>query len=574
MGDKQHQQIDRYQIRRVLGTGAMGSVYAAWDPKLCREVALKVVPSRLSSEGKGRERFQREARAIAAVRHPNIVEIYDYSGTDSEYLYLVIEKLDGEDLYATMHRRGLMGEAAAAAVGHELCLALQVAHDAGIIHRDLKPENVFLNASGRVVLTDFGIVKAVRGDSAVDGYRENTDVIGTPGFMAPELMNGRGLGLSIDIYALGALLYNITTNRLPFEGPTPLAIFQAATAGTFEDPRKYNPQLSEEFCAIIASCLQPIPRKRPRSAEMVRLALKTVLEDNGVTDVRDDLHDFMQNTEAYAQRAHARAVKHLVQQIKVSIKDHDAPTQSRLRKRLMVLDPYNEDLRDVSGVMEVVGGGGARRRGFRAWTDLGSRVTKFMNSHINIVGNFGARPRWLYASAAVLAFVAGSVGVGLWHPQSPQGGASATRVWPGVPRGIDGSSRKNIPGDAYPMPNASPATPAPAPMSSPASGDGALPGALANAAGNANAPAPDTVRARPPRSAWVEVRIVGGGIASLVVDGQALGKASHRSVQMVPGRHVLEVVRRGRHLRRVINLANGDRVALRVDLKHQRMNVQ
>lgn len=608
VGDKQHQQIDRYIIRRVLGTGAMGSVYAAWDPKLCREVALKVVPSRLSGESKGRERFQREARAIAAVRHPNIVEIYDYSGTDSEYLYLVIEKLDGEDLYATLHRRGLMAEAVAAAVGHELCLALQVAHDAGIIHRDLKPENVFLNASGRVVLTDFGIVKAVRGDSAVDGYRENTDVIGTPGFMAPELMNGRGLGPPIDIFALGALLYNITTNRLPFEGPTPLAIFQAATAGKYDDPRKHNPQLSEELCAIIASCLHPNPRKRPRSAEMVRLALKTVLEDNGVTDVRDDLHDFMHNTESYKQRAHARAVKHLVQQIKVSLKDHDEALLRRLRKRLLVLDPYNEDLRDVSGVMDVVN---SSPRGLRALTDLGSRVNKFMSTHMQ---RFSAPPpRWMYAVGAVVLFTCVAVGVGLWeqpsHPMATGALANATRVWP---RGMEGSarpgaSRTTTPGDAYPMPNASPThglASIPAEMGSPngavqpnavasggtyassvaaGNGDAVAQGLHGNgvaAAGNGNvtppAPAepPRGPGARPAvRAAWVEVRVLGGG-ANLVVDGQALGRAAHKSVQMVPGRHVVEVMRRGRHLRRVITLTNGDRVALRVDLKHQKMNVQ
>lgn len=258
MADELQQQIDRYVIRRVLGTGAMGSVYAAWDPKLHREVALKVVPAALANDDKGRARFVREARAIAAVRHPNIVEIYDYSGTDSKHLYLVIEKLDGEDLYATLHRRGIMPEAVAAAVGHELCLALQVAHEAGIIHRDLKPENVFLNASGRVVLTDFGIVKAVTKGSAIEGFKEPTDVIGTPGFMAPELLGGRALGPAIDIFALGVLLYNITTKRLPLRGrhlwiysKPPPRVSTTTHAPTIRCFRRISVPVSRRVCTLI-----------------------------------------------------------------------------------------------------------------------------------------------------------------------------------------------------------------------------------------------------------------------------------------------------------------------------------
>src|SRR5262245_27768788 len=120
----------------------MGSVYRAWDPKLHREVALKLLSPELGSGPKARERFHREARAIAALRHPNIVEIYDYSGEESEHLYLVMEKLDGNDLFNIMSQHGSLPEQVVAAIGHELCLALTVAHQGGVIHRDLKPENV------------------------------------------------------------------------------------------------------------------------------------------------------------------------------------------------------------------------------------------------------------------------------------------------------------------------------------------------------------------------------------------------------------------------------------------------
>lgn len=522
----------------------MGSVYAAWDPKLFREVALKVVNLRASTESKARERFQREARAIAAVRHPNIVEIYDYSGTDSEHLYLVIEKLDGEDLYATLYRRGVMPESVAAAIGHELCLALQVAHDAGIIHRDLKPENVFVNTTGRVVLTDFGIVKAVREDGAVEGYRENTDVIGTPGFMAPELMSGRSLGPTIDIYALGVLLYNITTKRLPFEGATPLDIFRAAAHGRYVDPRKHNPLLSEEFCNIIADCLEPNPKKRPRSAEMVRQALKTVLEDNDMGDVRDDLHDYMANSEAYAQMAQGRIVSRLLDQIKVSAKDHDSAEVERYRQRLMVLDPYNEEVAEVSGIMQPLLGRGRSRRS-AGWRHLTAAVTskahELLSTGIYSLKQLKARlPRWGIPAAlgALLLALGGLVyGVSHRHPAEVPAQPEVALVPPVI----------------VPPPPSS--TPGPSPTSSSSS--------------PASSPLFDTTR----RTAQVEVRIAGGS-ASLLVDGQSVGRVVRKVMQISPGHHVFEVVKRGRGCKRIITLAGGDHLTIRADPRRKQINVQ
>ncbi|MEM6730584.1 MAG: serine/threonine-protein kinase [Myxococcota bacterium] len=346
------QRIDRYEVRGILGHGAMGHVYLAWDPKLHREVALKVVAKNLSRDAKGRQRFHREARAIAALKHPNIVEIYDYSGEESSDLYLVMEKLDGDDLFNIMNDKGMAPEAAAAAVGHELCLALTVAHESGIIHRDIKPENVFMNSAGRVVLTDFGVVKAIREGSAVDGWSVETDVIGTPGFMAPELMMNRALGPRTDIFALGALLYNITTADMPFAGESPVEIFRNVVASRMNDPRAFNSSLSEEFVEVLTGCLQAKPKKRFRSAELVRERLKAVLELNGVSDLRDDLRDYMRDPADYAQMAKRRAVSYLVDKLKVALKDRDEAAERRIRKRLMAVDPDNDTIHQISGVRE------------------------------------------------------------------------------------------------------------------------------------------------------------------------------------------------------------------------------
>jgi serine/threonine-protein kinase len=343
--------VDRYQIKDVLGKGAMGSVYLAWDPKLHRDVAIKVVSGELARDTKARERFNREARAIAALKHSNIVEIYDYAGSESEDLFLVMEKLDGDDLFNIINDKGVTPEPCAAAVGHELCLALQVAHDAGIIHRDMKPENVFMNAAGRVVLTDFGVVKAIREDSAVDGWSQKTDVIGTPGFMAPELMMNRSLGPRTDLFALGALLYNISTGELPFDGGSPVEMFRAAVAGEYTDPRRYNRLLSEEFCDVLDGCLQAKPKKRFRSAEQLRDALKGVLEINGVADLRDDLRDYMRDPVGYAHMTRRRTTSYLLQRLKVAVKDRDEGLANKIRDRLNTIDPENDEVQSISGVI-------------------------------------------------------------------------------------------------------------------------------------------------------------------------------------------------------------------------------
>jgi serine/threonine protein kinase len=574
-------QIDRYIIRRVLGTGAMGSVYAAWDPKLHREVALKLVPARLSAEPKGRERFSREARAIAAVRHPNIVEIYDYSGVDSPHLFLVIEKLDGQDLYATLHRNGTMGEAVAAAIGHELCLALQVLHEAGIIHRDLKPENVFLNQNGRVVLTDFGIVKAVRDDAAVEGYKESTDVIGTPGFMAPELMSGRGLGPTTDIFALGVLLYNLTTRRLPFEGGTPLDIFKAAAAGRYIDPRKFAPTLSSEFCEIIHACLQPNARKRPRSAEVVRQSLKGVIEELGAVDVRDDLHDYSKSSEAFAQFAQKRAVRRVLSHVKVAAKDHDAEAVVRHRRRLQVLDPFNEEIAEVSGIMDVANLSGRPKRFARFANRFGGKVQTLVHTGVySLQQVHNALPRGAFLLAGLLMFVGGAgiyvhARVQQALPEAPRAALYAAQTAPSpglqgqaaaqaLPGARQGQTLAQLHGgrlQAHYFPGSSVAASSAVPVAPPRVPLGAA------------APTPQpTVQALPARLA---VRMVGGHTA-LRIDGHSFAAAAasgrRQGEPLQAGLHLLDVMFKGKHRRNWLKLVAGRRLVVQVDVRRHRVS--
>jgi serine/threonine protein kinase len=493
----QPERIDRYEIREVLGKGAMGSVYCAFDPKLHREVALKVVAADLARETKARERFQREARAIAALKHPNIVEIYDYSGEESEHLYLVMEKLDGDDLFNIINNKGMMPEPAAAACGHELCLALQLAHDSGIIHRDIKPENVFLNGVGRVVLTDFGVVKAIREDAAVDGWAQKTDVIGTPGFMAPELMMNRSLGPRTDIFALGALLYNITTGELPFDGGSPVEMFRAAVAGKYTDPRKYNRLLSDEFCEVLGGCLQAKPKKRFRSAEQVRESLKAVLEANGVSDLRDDLRDYMRDPVNYNRMTRRRVTGYLLQRIKVAVKDKDEELANKLRERLLIVDPDNDELHEISGFV---------------MTDSG-RISVRSSSGTPTLTRSGAR--WLYLVAGMLASVTIVLASYLLLRQKPA-----------------------APADEPPV-----------------------------AAANTNPP-PDRPSEVTPKERPTKLDInIKGGPALLFVDGKRIGKLSQRSMKIEAGKHVIEVRAKGRKLKKMVQLKEGETLEVVADIK-------
>ncbi len=504
------ERIDRYEIRGILGQGAMGAVYRAWDPKLHRDVALKVVAQNLSRDQKGRQRFHREARAIAALKHPNIVEIYDYSGVESEHLYLVMEKLDGDDLFNIMNGKGMMPEAAAAAVGHELCLALQVAHDAGIIHRDLKPENVFMNAAGRVVLTDFGVVKAIREDSAVDGWSAETDVIGTPGFMAPELMMNRALGPRTDIFALGALLYNIATGELPYEGESPVEMFRNVVAGKLRDARQFNPSLSREFIELMAGCLQAKPKKRFRSVEVVREKLKQVLEQNGVSDLRDDLRDYMRDPKAYAQLARRRMVGYLMSRLKVAVKDKDAALATKMRERLLEVDPNNDEVHAISGVTIAPGGKLSVPRN----TDRIARVPASSGG-------------WLYAMVGVLAGLAVLLaGYLVFQPRSapteePRAGPkTASLRAERATEGVDDASKGER-------------------------GDGGR----------------------------VEIN-VRGGRGSLYVDGKRFGRVAKKTLTLTEGKHTIEVRGSGKRLRHVLEVTGEQKLTLTADLSKGKISVE
>jgi serine/threonine-protein kinase len=341
--------IDRYTIKRVLGQGAMGKVYLAEDPKLDRPVAIKVLATRLSDE-EIRGRFRLEARAIAALKHPNIVELYDYSGKDAPDLYLVMEYVPGPSLYHLISQRGPMAEATALCVGHELALALEHAHSQQVVHRDLKPENVLLH-QGRVVLTDFGVVKAVAENNALGvTAKTHTQILGTPGFMAPELFSGKNIDARADVFSLGAVLYNLSTARLPFPEQEVGAMLKRLRRGRFADAREHNPLLSAPFCKLMNRCLATKPSDRWPSVTQLREEILAVLELHGVTEVREELARYDKDPDGYAVAQRERALDVLVRDLKVALKDKDRARARTLVHRMKVLAPVEDRMRDITGV--------------------------------------------------------------------------------------------------------------------------------------------------------------------------------------------------------------------------------
>jgi serine/threonine protein kinase len=214
-----------YQVDRLIGRGAMGAVYHAVHSKLDREVAIKLLPAILAAQPDMVARFEREARALARLSHPNIVGLHDFGRTASGHLYMVMEHVAGADL-SRLIRSGNLVVAQALEIIGQVCDALQYAHGHGFVHRDIKPGNILVDTSGRVRIADFGLTKLLGAAPAVSGRTLTGAALGTPEYTAPEQLRGGAVDHRADIYSLGVMLYEMLTGELPrgaWELPSVLA---------------------------------------------------------------------------------------------------------------------------------------------------------------------------------------------------------------------------------------------------------------------------------------------------------------------------------------------------------------
>jgi serine/threonine-protein kinase len=274
--------LGHYLVERRIGAGAMGEVYLAEDTKLGRKVALKVLPPELAGDPQRQERFRREAKAVAALKHPNIVTIHSVEEADG-LMFLTLELVEGESLRARMDR-GPVSPEATIDIGTQIAEGLSSAHDAGILHRDLKPQNVMITGDGRVKILDFGLAKSLAsGESDPDGLTLTRGtgvgtVLGTPGYMAPEQALGKDVDARADLFALGVVLYEMATGKSPFRGGTLAAFFDSLLHEAPPSPTASNPSLPHGVVRVLDKALQKDPARRYASARELVADLKGIAE--------------------------------------------------------------------------------------------------------------------------------------------------------------------------------------------------------------------------------------------------------------------------------------------------------
>jgi len=268
--------LGRYEIKGVLGKGAMGLVYDARDPKLDRRVAIKTILTRKLEADQARMirlRFEREVRAVARLNHPNIVQVYDF-GSENELAYIVMEYIQGKELKDYLEANERLDLKQIFALMGELLDALHFAHEAGIIHRDVKPANIMVAAGGHAKLTDFGVARFTEPEGAeLEATRVGT-IVGTPAYMSPEQTQGQPLDRRTDVFSAGVIFYQLLTWQKPFQGSQ----WELAKKIIEDDPvwPSQLVQIPAEIDRVVARALAKTPERRYQTARAFAEALERV----------------------------------------------------------------------------------------------------------------------------------------------------------------------------------------------------------------------------------------------------------------------------------------------------------
>jgi serine/threonine protein kinase len=281
----------RFRLRRQLARGGMGSVWAAWDERLDREVALKLLPRVLVTEPAAEARFKREALAMARLQHPNVVSIFDLGtfdpGVGEELPYLVMELIRGRSLNELI-AEGKLPARKAARVIEQASLALAAAHEVGVIHRDLKPSNIMVADGGHVTILDFGLARLMEreGETPIESLTSPGMVLGSCPYMAPEQALGKGVSPVSDVFSCGTVLYELLTGVRAFEGQTPLEVLQAVVRSEYRPLSQVAPQTPQDLVAVVERCLEREPERRYRScADLARdLAIFQGTDDESLAE--------------------------------------------------------------------------------------------------------------------------------------------------------------------------------------------------------------------------------------------------------------------------------------------------
>jgi Tol biopolymer transport system component len=287
MAIKSETRLGPYEIVSAIGAGGMGEVYRARDPRLKREVAIKVLPASFSSDPQRLHRFEQEAIAAGALNHPNILAVHDIGQQDGSP-YIVSELLDGATLRERL-RAGQLPIRKAVDYAQQIATGLAAAHDKGIIHRDLKPENIFITNDGRVKILDFGLAKLTRSEAPEDQALTQTvqsdpgTVLGTVGYMSPEQVRGKSADARSDLFSFGAILYEMLSGKRAFKSESPVETMSAILKEEPPELTETNRSVPPALEHIVRHCLEKNPQERFQSARDVAFDLEMMSGISGPT---------------------------------------------------------------------------------------------------------------------------------------------------------------------------------------------------------------------------------------------------------------------------------------------------
>src|SRR5438093_2069009 len=277
MAEGQRVLADRYELSDRLGSGGMAEVHLGRRRVLGRTIAIKTLLTQFSSDPSFIARFRREAQSAASLNHPQIVRVYDTGSHDGTH-YIVMEYIEGRTLRDIIREEGPLLPERAAEIAADVCAALSFAHQHGIVHRDVKPANIMLTKAGSVKVTDFGIARAMTGDTVT----QTAAVLGTAQYFSPEQAQAAPVDARSDIYSLGVVLYEMLTRQVPFTGSSPVAIAYKHVKEAPVLPSRLNPDVPPALEAIVMKAMAKNPDNRYQSAQEMREDLLRALHGRPV----------------------------------------------------------------------------------------------------------------------------------------------------------------------------------------------------------------------------------------------------------------------------------------------------
>ncbi len=334
------QVLDKYELLERVGQGGMAIVYRGIDRSLKRTVAIKILHKHLAESKEARDRFEREAQAVAKLRHDNILEIFDYSAKENAESYIVTEFIDGQTLKQFFTDRPITFPEVGAMIMLQVARALAHAHAASILHRDVKPENIMIRSDGVVKLMDFGISHMID----LERLTVTGQLLGSPAYMAPEHVEGRPLDFRTDVFAVGIVLYQLTVGKLPFEGKNPHEVLKRIAECKFLDPRIANPRIGNRLGRIILRAMAAMPDDRyPAIGEMV-LALEAYLEESGLESdkLTSELARYFKAPDSYELALKERLLDHLTRRGQKLLDAGDQAPALDVFDRILTIDPQNQ----------------------------------------------------------------------------------------------------------------------------------------------------------------------------------------------------------------------------------------